>query len=395
MIMHMFKKILSLITILFFMIVSIQPIQAIDTTVLDSIGSTYAIVIDRDTNQVLCEKDADTKLYPASLTKMMTAIIAIENLQDFNQTITISEEMLAGLKEQDASLAGFEVGDTPTIQDILHGIALPSGADATNAAAFTISGSIEAYVELMNEKAQQIGMTNTHFVNTTGLHDENHYSTARDLSKLLQYCLNNETFKTIFSTHTYTTSSLTSSINGITFINSLFKATETNNYAIPGLIGGKTGFTYPAGHCLAAWEDINDMHLITIVCNSDAYANNSPHVADTNTILEQLQSWNKKALLTKDDIVTTIEVTHPYAKSDTLSIKAPEDCILDLPNDVESSITCTLPSNISASLKSQNIEGDLTVTVQGEVVYTTKIMVKIKAESHFLDKVSLWLSSIF
>ena len=395
MIMHMFKKILSLITILFFMIVSIQPIQAIDTTVLDSIGSTYAIVIDRDTNQVLCEKDADTKLYPASLTKMMTAIIAIENLQDFNQTITISEEMLAGLKEQDASLAGFEVGDTPTIQDILHGIALPSGADATNAAAFTISGSIEAYVELMNEKAQQIGMTNTHFVNTTGLHDENHYSTARDLSKLLQYCLNNETFKTIFSTHTYTTSSLTSSITGITFINSLFKAAETNNYAIPGLIGGKTGFTYPAGHCLAAWEDINDMHLITIVCNSDAYANNSPHVADTNTILEQLQSWNKKALLTKDDIVTTIEVTHPYAKSDALSIKAPEDCILDLPNDVESSITCTLPPSISASLKSQNIEGDLTVTVQGEVVYTTKIMVKIKAESHLLDKISLWFSSVF
>lgn len=377
------------------MIVSIQPIQAIDTTVLDSIGSTYAIVIDRDTNQVLCEKDADTKLYPASLTKMMTAIIAIENLQDFNQTITITEEMLAGLKEQDASLAGFEVGDTPTIQDVLYGIALPSGADATNAAAFTISGSIEAYVKLMNEKAQQIGMTNTHFVNTTGLHDENHYSTARDLSKLLQYCLNNETFKTIFSTHTYTTSSLTSSINGITFINSLFKAAETNNYAIPGLIGGKTGFTYPAGHCLAAWEDINDMHLITIVCNSDAYANNSPHVADTNTILEQLQSWNKKALLTKDDIVTTIEVTHPYAKSDTLSIKAPEDCILDLPNDVESSITCTLPPSISASLKSQNIEGDLTVTVQGEVVYTTKIMVKIKAESHLLDKISLWFSSVF
>lgn len=377
------------------MIVSIQPIQAIDTTVLDSIGSTYAIVIDRDTNQVLCEKDADTKLYPASLTKMMTAIIAIENLQDFNQTITITEEMLAGLKEQDASLAGFEVGDTPTIQDVLYGIALPSGADATNAAAFTISGSIEAYVKLMNEKAQQIGMTNTHFVNTTGLHDENHYSTARDLSKLLQYCLNNETFKTIFSTHTYTTSSLTSSINGIIFINSLFKAAETNNYAIPGLIGGKTGFTYPAGHCLAAWEDINDMHLITIVCNSDAYANNSPHVADTNTILEQLQSWNKKALLTKDDIVTTIEVTHPYAKSDTLSIKAPEDCILDLPNDVESSITCTLPPSISASLKSQNIEGDLTVTVQGEVVYTTKIMVKIKAESHLLDKISLWFSSVF
>ncbi len=390
----MFKKILSFVMIVFLMIISIQPIQALDTTILDSINATYAIVIDRDTNQVLCEKDADTKLYPASLTKMMTAIIAIENLTDFNQTITITEDMVAGLKEQDASLAGFQVGDTPTVQDVLYGIALPSGADATNAAAYTISGSIEAYVELMNEKAQQIGMTNTHFVNTTGLHDENHYSTARDLSKLLQYCLQNETFQTIFSTHSYTTSSLASEINGITFTNTLFKSAELNNYAIPGLIGGKTGFTYPAGHCLASWEDINDMHLITIVCNSDAYAYNSPHVADTNSILEQLQSWNKQALLTKDNIITTIEVTHPHAKTETLSIKAPEDCNLDLPNDVESTITCTLPTSVSSSLSWQNIEGDLTITVQDQVVYTKKIMVKIKAETHLYDKLSLWFSSL-
>ncbi len=391
----MFKKLLSFFMIIFFLIISIQPIQAIDTPILDSISATYAIVIDRDTNQVLCEKDADAKLYPASLTKMMTAIIAIENLQDFNQTITITDEMIAGLKEENASLAGFEAGDTPTVQDVLYGIALPSGADATNAAAFTISGSIEAYVERMNEKAQQIGMANTHFVNTTGLHDENHYSTARDLSKLLQYCLSNETFQTIFSTHTYTTSSLASAINGIELTNTLFKSAETNNYAIPGLIGGKTGFTYPAGHCLASWEDINDMHLITIVCNSDAYAYNAPHIADTNTILEQLQSWNQKALLAKDNVIATIEVTHPHAESEIMSIKAPEDCILDLPNDVEASITCTLPTTVSSSLNSQNIEGDLTITVQNEVVYTTKIMIKIKAESHLIDKLSLFLSSIF
>ena len=178
----MAKKILRLLLCIGFVCFSFIPctkIYAFENTVLDNISATFAIVIDRDTNQILAEKDADTKMYPASMTKMMTAIIAIENLTDLNQQITITQDMIAGLIEQNASLAGFKVGDTPTVQDILYGIALPSGADATNAAAFTISGSIEAYVDLMNEKAQAIGMTNTHFVNTTGLHDENHYSTAR------------------------------------------------------------------------------------------------------------------------------------------------------------------------------------------------------------------------
>ncbi len=374
---------------------SIQPTYAIENTLLNDISATYAIVIDRDTNEVLSQKNADERMYPASLTKMMTAIIAIENLTDLNQTIMITEDMVAGLAEADASMAGFKVNDTPTVQDILYGIALPSGADATNAAAFTISGNIESYVELMNQKAQQIGMTNTHFVNTTGLHDENHYSTARDMATLLQYCLTNETFTTIFSSHSYVTSSLASAPEGIQLENTLFKAAEKNNYTIPGLIGGKTGFTYPAGRCLAAWEDINDMHLITVVANSDAYAPASPHVQDTNTILNQLQVWNTTALLSKDSVIQTIEVTHPLSEVDTIQVKAPEDLTLDLPTDAEKIVSCTLPSTVESTNSTQNLEGDLTVTVNNEIVYTTKIMVQVKAESHLLDKIIIWFQNLF
>lgn len=373
----------------------IQPVYAIENTLLNDITATYAIVIDRDTNEVLSQKNADEKMYPASLTKMMTAIIAIENLTDLNQTITITEEMISGLAEADASVAGFQVNDTPTVQDILYGIALPSGADATNAAAFTICGSIDSYVDLMNEKAQQIGMTNTHFVNTTGLHDDNHYSTARDMAKLLQYCLNNETFSTIFSSHSYTTSSLTSHPEGIQLESTLFKAAERNNYSIPGLIGGKTGFTYPAGRCLAAWEDVNDMHLITVVANSSVEAANSPHVGDTDNILNQLQSWNTTAILSKENVVTTIQVTHPCADTDTIEVKAPEDLSLDLPTDAQTTITCTLPTTVESTNSKQNLEGDLTVTVNNEVVYTTKIMIQVQAESHLLDKIIIWFTNLF
>lgn len=367
-------------------------IKAFNTTLLDNLSATYAIVIDRDTNQVLAQKNADEKMYPASMTKMMTAIIAIENLTDLNQTIPITEQMLEGLQEEGASVAGFQVGDTPTVQDILYGIALPSGADATNAAAYTICGSIEEYVQLMNDKAHQIGMTNTHFVNTSGLHDDDHYSTARDIAKLLQYCLNNQTFETIFSSHEYTTTPLQSAPAGILLESSLFQAAQANNYSIPGLIGGKTGFTYPAGRCLASWDDVQDMHLITVVANADAYSLTSPHIADTDQILQQLQSWNQKAVLSKSDTITTITVTHPFAKEEKIEVKAPADFKYDLPEDAEATVTCKFPETIASSNSSQNITGDLTITINGEIEYTTKMMIKIKPEQHLLDKIALLLS---
>ena len=238
-------------------------------------------------------------------------------------------------------------------------------------------------------------MTNTHFVNTTGLHDENHYSTARDTAKLLQYCLNNDTFQTIFSTHTYTTSSLASSPLGIELNSTIFKAAEKNGYALPGLIGGKTGFTYPAGHCLAAWEDINDMHLITVVANADAYAPASPHVKDTDSILNKLQSWNRVATLSTQSVVSTITVKHVFSEEDTIEVKSPIDFNYDLPQDIQPEVTCTLPQAISSANTSQNLEGDLTISYNGEIFYTTKLMVKIPKESHILDRIALWFQKIF
>lgn len=381
-----------LITLLFIFVTNLYPVQAVEDTLTSAIQSQYAIVIDRDTNQVLSEKNADERMYPASMTKMMTAIIALEHLTDLSQTITITDEMLNGLKEEDASVAGFKAGDTPTVQDILYGIALPSGADATNAVAYTISGSIEAYVQLMNDKATQIGMTNTHFMNVTGLHDDNHYSTARDMSKLLQYCLQNPTFETIFSTHTYTTSSLTSAPNGIQFTSSLFMAAEVNAYAIPGVIGGKTGFTYPAGHCLAAWEEINGMRLITVVAHADKDLPHSPHIQDTNTITTLLQqNWQKSTVLSTSQELMKIHVTHPFTDDTTISIYPPEDFSYDLENTTSVDIQCTLPKTISAHTYAQNIEGTISVTLDGKLLYSTEIMVKIPAEDNLFNTVALWI----
>lgn len=393
----MFRKIKTLLLISVTMIslsLTSYKVNALQSTILDSINGQYAIVIDYDTNQILASKNADERMYPASLTKMLTAIVAIENLTDMNQTVTITDEMLDGLAEANASMVGFKAGDTPTVQDILYGIALPSGADATNAAAFTISGSIEAYVDLMNQKAQEIGMSNSHFVNTTGLHDENHYSTARDMATLLQYCLTNETFKTVFSTHEYTTSALVSAPSGIALTNTIFKAAENNNYSIPGLIGGKTGFTYPAGHCLAAWSQVNDMNLITVVCNADAYSYTSPHIQDTDTILWDMQSWNKNTIIAQGTTVKTITIDHLVSEDETIEVKAPETITLDLPIDATVTTTCTLPDTIEVTNDEQSVTGELTIMANNEMVYTTTLMVKVDGEKNLIDKILMWLKNL-
>ena len=161
------------------------------------------------------------------------------------------------------------------------------------------------------------------------------------------------------------------------------------------MIGGKTGFTYPAGHCLASWEDINDMHLITVVANADAYAPASPHVKDTDSILNQLQSWNRVATLSTQSVVSTVKVKHIFAEEDTIEVKSPIDFNYDLPQDIHPEVTCTLPQTISSANTSQNLEGDLTISYNGEIFYTTKLMVKIPKESHLLDRIALWFQKVF
>ncbi len=162
--------------------------------------SQYVYMYDLDTKQVLMNIKANEKIYPASLTKMMTLLVAIEQSSNINEKVTITSKMLAGLKEANTSTAGFRVGDKVTIEDLLYGVNLPSGADSSNALAIHLSGSLNKFVALMNQKAKKIGMNNTHFVNVTGLHHSNHYSTLQDLSKLVSYAIKNELWYKVTTT---------------------------------------------------------------------------------------------------------------------------------------------------------------------------------------------------
>lgn len=223
-----------------------------------AIDSTHAILIDLDNNTVIAEKGSQERIYPASMTKLMTLIVAIEHIEDMNATFTMTEEILAPLYAQNASMAGFQTGEICTMMDLLYGTALPSGADATTALALHTAGSEEAFVGWMNEKVEELGLKDTHFMNASGLHDVNHYSTVTDIALILEYCMQNELCKEIISTYTYTTEMTPEHPEGITLYSTMFSrmyGTEVPNIMI---LGGKTGFTDEAGNCLASYAQTED-----------------------------------------------------------------------------------------------------------------------------------------
>lgn len=201
---------------------------------MSGINSPYAVLMQVKGGKIIGNMKGDEKIYPASMTKIMTVIVAIENLDDLDQEITLTQEMFQGLYEQDATQAGFQPGETVRAIDLLYGAMLPSGAECCIALADTVGGSRDGFVELMNKKAQRIGMNGTHFCDTTGLHDPDHYSTVRDIAVLLRYALRNDTFREIIESPRHSTGVTNIHPSGITYYSTMFK-----NLSDPSVTGGK------------------------------------------------------------------------------------------------------------------------------------------------------------
>ena len=157
--------------------------------------SPYAILVRLRDQQVGFESRSEERISPASLTKIMTAIVAIENIADLHEPVILENKIFKDLYAANASLAGFLPGEEVPAIDLLYGTLLPSGADASVGLALKVSGSESEFVKLMNRKAEQLGMKDTHFTNVCGLYDDNHYSTVKDIAVLLEYALHNETFR--------------------------------------------------------------------------------------------------------------------------------------------------------------------------------------------------------
>lgn len=225
-----------------------------ETRTLDlELYSEGAILIDAQTNTVIAEKNPDARIYPASMTKVMTALVACEKIENWDDTFTMTQEIIDPLYLADASLAGFVNGEKIPMLDLVYGAILPSGAEATEALAIYVAGSEEKYAELMNEKAAELGLTDTHFVDASGLHDENHYTTLRDMAVILQAAMDNEICRKVLSTTYYTCQPTEQHPDGLQIFNKFLSRVENLDRAGAEIDGAKTGYTAQAMNCCASF----------------------------------------------------------------------------------------------------------------------------------------------
>lgn len=205
----------------------IEPAAELD---YDKMKSEYVYLYNIDENRGVAGHRANERMYPASLTKMMTAIVTIEkagNPENLNDTVRVPKYLMDKLIQENASVAGFAANEEVSYLDLLYGVLLPSGGDACLTIADQMFGSESAMVQAMNDKAKKLHMDGTHFVNTVGLHDPDHYSTAKDMAKLMDYGLKNKTFKKIISTREYISSITPEHPQGILMKSTVFKKIQT------------------------------------------------------------------------------------------------------------------------------------------------------------------------
>ena len=207
---------------------------------IDLVSEKY-ILYNLNDDTVLTLKDEKEQTSIASLTKIMTVIVAIENIENYNSKVTITSNMINDIA-WDVATAGFKVGETLTYNDLLYGAILPSGADAVNALAISISGDKDKFVKLMNDKVKDLKLKNTHFSNVIGLYSENNYSSAYDMAQILKYALKNKKFKEVFESRSYTFS------NGKKVRSTIEKYNQNSNSNISYITGSKTGYIRKAGY---------------------------------------------------------------------------------------------------------------------------------------------------
>lgn len=232
-----------------------------DDTIDLNLYSKSCILVEYSTNKIAYEKDSNTKMYPASTTKILTAILAIENC-NLTDTVTITQEMISNIPTG-YTTAYLRPGEQLTIEELLNALLIPSANDAGIALAIHISGSVENFSTLMNEKAKQIGCTNSNFTNPSGIHDDNHYSTAKDMALIGTYALNYPHITDICSKTSYTLHPGQSDQRNFETTNTLIKKSENNYYEYA--TGLKTGYTSPAGSCIIATAQKDNMKFLVVI----------------------------------------------------------------------------------------------------------------------------------
>ena len=325
----------------------------------EKIGSSDVILYNLNDDNILYEENSNRKVQVASLTKIMTAIVTIENNKDLSQKVEITSEVFKGIEEY--SKAGFKLNDKPTYEELLYGVLLSSGADAVNAIVVNMGGN-EKFVSLMNEKAKELNLTNTKFDNAIGMDSEDNYSTAKDLAELLKYSLQNEEFKKIFTTKTYETSTKMTLKSTVSSYDDIL---ETNK-----ITGAKSGFTDGAGYCLASIAEIDDVEYLLVTLGANPKGSKSQAVKDAITIYDYFsENYGYQKVISKGETLKTIK--NKFGKEKEYSIYLNEDKELYLNNTVKLD-DITYQYNGLEEISSKNKKGDKLGTIS--LIYKNEVI---------------------
>ena len=261
----------------------------------DDLSAQYVYALDSSNGQILFDKNSTSKCYPASTTKILTSIVAIESI-NLDTTFTVGNEI--NLAEEGSSLAYLVQGEEISLKDLLYGLMLPSGNDAAYTIAVNVARiltgnpiltdneAVTYFVNLMNEKAQEIGMVNSHFEVPDGYHNKNHYVTAQDMMRLLIYAQRVDILKQVASTQSYSTTALTGQEH--TWINTNKLLDQNSSYYYEGVNGFKTGFHDDAGNCLIVTANINSREVFLIIMKSET---DDTRYQDATTLLDSIYNY--------------------------------------------------------------------------------------------------------
>lgn len=262
----------------------------------DDYTSQYIYVFNRQDKNTEFEKNAKQKAYPASLTKIMTTIVAIENIDFLSEIAPIDVNTYQEMVKQNSSMAGFYGKESVTYRDLLYGTILSSGGEAANSLAVNVAGDVESFVALMNAKVAELGLKDTHFTNPEGMHDDNQYTTAHDMAHILDYALDNGHFRAVFTKKQFHTTSTPDHPDGIMLRSTVLSRLE--DYPQDGfqILGGKSGTTVMAGECWATLGQKAGKEYICMVMGApilNIKLLNGAQIDDTLLLYEQIVS-NKK-----------------------------------------------------------------------------------------------------
>ena len=369
--MNCFKKIC--ITLFLFLIIFVSGCTSTYASTIPDTYSSACLLMEESTGKILYSKNANSIMYPASTTKIMTAILTLENC-NLSDTAVVSHNAVFSIPSG-YSTASLVEGEVLTIEQLLNVLLIPSANDAAVVLAEHIAGSVEAFSDMMNSKAVELGCLNTHFVNPNGIHNENHYSTAYDLALIGKYAMQFPTFKEISSKTRYTlpiTNAYSKEDRIFNTTNDLIKpnySSSPTNYYYKYATGGKTGYTDPAGQCIVATATKDNVSLIAVTLHGDFTEDNlSQRALDCKALFEYgFNNFSMVSIAKKGDVASNMKVPNATKDSSSLDLLYSDDIYAFVPNGFDtSSVTPNIKlSSTFAPIAQDTILGTISYDIDG------------------------------